>query len=161
MDNTQFWQFSLALYPPNQQLLLQWQDHYQLNVNLALFLLFLHRQQQPLSETGLVSLHQQLQQFSQQVTQPLRAVRRSLPTPWLDEQLQRTFRQQLLSAELAAEQLEQQLLLQHYAQLPDATTGSANTKLLTRYLQLLQAPTGQLQQQIIDLYQQAEQLKLP
>lgn len=161
MDNTQLWPFSLALYPPNQQLLLQWQDHYQLNVNLALFLLFLHRQQQPLSEAGLVSLQQQLQQFSQQVTQPLRAVRRSLPTRWLDEQLQRTFRQQLLSTELAAEQLEQQLLLQHYAQLPDATTGSANTKLLTRYLQLLQAPTGQLQQQIIDLYQQAEQLKLP
>ncbi|MFC4653591.1 MULTISPECIES: TIGR02444 family protein [Rheinheimera] len=161
MDNTQFWQFSLALYPPNQQLLLQWQDHYQLNVNLALFLLFLHRHQQPLSEAGLVSLQQQLQLFGQQVTQPLRSVRRAVPTPWLDENLQRPFRQQLLHAELAAEQLEQQLLLQHYAQLPGATTGSANAELLTRYLELLQAPTGQLQQQIIDLYQQAEQLQQP
>lgn len=158
MDKDQFWQFSLALYSPNKELWLRWQDQYGLNINLALFLLFLHRQQQPLSETGLMSLQQQLQQFSRQITQPLRVVRRAVPTPWLDPAVQTPFRQQLLRTELAAEQLEQQLLLQHYAELPDADLTAPKAELLTRYLQLLQAPTLQLQPYIFDLYQQAAAL---
>jgi len=158
LEHEALWQFSLQLYPANQQLLLDWQDQFGLNVNLALFLLYLQCQNCSLSDRGLSSLNQQLQLFSQQVTQPLRALRRSLPTPWLGSDLQQGLRQQLLSTELAAERLEQQLLLQQYQSLPSDELPLPHSELLGHYLLLLNAPIEQLDTEIFDLYQQGCQL---
>lgn len=155
MDKEQLWQFSLAIYPINKELFLHWQDTYQLNVNLALFLLYLQTKQQSLSEEALLALRQQLGAFSAEVTQPLRALRRTLPSPWLSTEEQQGLRQQLLTTELAAERLEQQLLIQHYTRLRPEHEPLPFSELLGHYLVLLNAPIDTLEAEIFDLSQQA------
>lgn len=71
-DAGAFWQFSLVLYPQFQQLLLQWQDQLQAQVNLLLFLAW--RDRQPCAPWP--ALQQALLPTHQQFTLPIRQLRR-------------------------------------------------------------------------------------
>ncbi|GAA0672090.1 MULTISPECIES: TIGR02444 family protein [Rheinheimera] len=154
-----FWQYSLSLYPAVKELCLQWQDNFGVNINLLLFLLYLDKQQQSLDETQLKQLEDLLKHFSTEVTQSIRSLRRTLPSPWLESEMQQALRQQLLSTELAAEKLEQQLLVQQFNQLSHSDDLLPHSQLLDHYLVLIKAPAEQLDAEILDLYQQSQQLE--
>jgi uncharacterized protein (TIGR02444 family) len=154
-----FWQYSLSLYPAVKDLCLQWQDNFGVNINLLLFLLYLDKQQQSLDETQLTQLEDLLKHFSTEVTQSIRSLRRTLPSPWLESEMQQALRQQLLSTELAAEKLEQQLLVQQFNQLSHSDDLLPHSQLLDHYLVLINATVEQLDAEILDLYQQSQQLE--
>ena len=159
LSSEQFWQYSLSLYPAIKDLCLQWQDNFGVNINLLLFLLYLDKQQQSLTEQQLQQLEDLLQHFSSEVTQSIRALRRAMPSPWLESDMQQQLRQQLLSTELAAEKLEQQLLVQQFNQLGQTHELLPHSQLLDHYLLLINAPAEQLDVEILDLYQQSQQLE--
>ncbi len=159
LNSEQFWLYSLSLYPAIKDLSLQWQDNFGVNINLLLFLLYLDKQQQSLSEAQLQQLEDLLKHFSTEVTQSIRALRRTLPSPWLQSDMQQPLRQQLLSTELAAEKLEQQLLVQQFNQLGVSEDVLPYSQLLDHYLLLINAPVEQLDAEILDLYQQSQQLE--
>ncbi len=142
------WQFSLALYPKVQPLCLNWQDSLGLNVNLLLLLCYLEQQQLSLSAQQLLQLTATLDNFSSQFTLPLRSLRRNSNNASLPAAQQQQLKQSLLAAELALEQLEQQLLLEHCpALIPSAQP------LVELYLSQLQANIPALATQILDLRQ--------
>lgn len=159
LSSEQFWQYSLNLYSAIKDLCLQWQDHFGVNINLLLFLLYLDKQQQSVSEAQLQLLEDLLKHFSTEVTQSIRALRRTLPSPWLESDMQQPLRQQLLSTELAAEKLEQQLLVQQFNQLSQSDDLLPHSQLLDHYLVLINAPVELLDAEILDLYQQSQQLE--
>lgn len=159
LSSEQFWHYSLSLYPAIKEMCLQWQDNFSVNINLLLFLLYLDKQQQSLSEVQLQQLEDLLKHFSTEVTQSIRALRRTLPSPWLESDMQQPLRQQLLSTELAAEKLEQQLLVQQFNQLSLSDDVLPHSQLLDHYLLLINAPVEQLDAEILDLYQQSQQLE--
>lgn len=136
-DAGAFWQFSLALYPQFQQLLLQWQDQQQAQVNLLLFLAW--RNRKPCAPWQ--ALQQALLPTHQQFTLPIRQLRRQANT-------HKALRQQLLQAELAAEQLEQLALCQCRIH----TSSDGRTE-LQAYLQALAVPTTASRQFLLDLDQ--------
>lgn len=159
LSSEQFWQYSLSLYPAIKDVCLQWQDQFGVNINLLLFLLYLDKQQQSVSEAQLQQLEDLLKHFSTEVTQSIRALRRTLPSPWLQSDMQQPLRQQLLNTELAAEKLEQQLLVQQFNQLGLSNDLLPYSQLLDHYLVLIQTPVEQLDAEILDLYQQSQQLE--
>ena len=159
LSSEQFWLYSLNLYPAVKDLCLHWQDNFGVNINLLLFLLYLDKQQQSLTEAQLQQLEDLLQHFSTEVTQSIRALRRTLPSPWLESLMQQPLRQQLLSTELAAEKLEQQLLVQQFNQLSQHDDLLPHSQLLDHYLVLINAPVEQLDAEILDLYRQSQQLE--
>lgn len=159
LSSEQFWSYSLSLYPAIKEVCLQWQDDFDVNINLLLFLLYLDKQQQSLTEAQLQQLEDLLKHFSTEVTQSIRALRRTLPSPWLESDMQQPLRQQLLSTELAAEKLEQQLLVQQFNQLSLSDDVLPYSQLLDHYLILINAPVEQLDAEILDLYQQSQQLE--
>lgn len=136
-DANAFWQFSLALYPQFQQLLLQWQDQQQAQINLLLFLAW--RDRAPCAPWQ--ALQQALLPTHQQFTQPIRQLRRQANT-------YQALRQQLLQAELAAEQLEQLALCQCAV----SANSDGRTELLA-YLHALAVPTATCEQFLLDLDQ--------
>lgn len=136
-DAGAFWQFSLVLYPQFQQLLLQWQDQQQAQVNLLLFLAW--RDREPCAPWP--ALQQALLPTHQQFTLPIRQLRRQANT-------HTALRQQLLQAELAAEQLEQAALCQCQA----ATNSDGRTE-LRAYLHALAVPAAASRQFLLDLDQ--------
>ncbi|MDX1677044.1 TIGR02444 family protein [Arsukibacterium sp.] len=149
----QLWQFSLALYPQVQPLCLAWQDNFGVNINLLLLLCYLEQQQLSLTHQQLLQLTAELEQFSSQFTQPLRALRRKSSSASLSTSQQQHLKQALLQAELKLEQLEQQLLLQHCPAL------NANAQpLLELYFSQINAKSPALAAQIIDLRQACRQL---
>lgn len=136
----QLWQFSLTLYPKIKQTCLLWQDNYNANVNLLLFLCYLEQNQQYITAPQLNQLAKSLLTFNTAFTQPIRALRRQAPAQ---------LKQALLDAELVAEQIEQQQLCRDCSSLQQG-----NMTLLESYLQLLEVPlSGALQQQLFDLRQ--------
>ena len=148
------WQFSLALYPKVQSLCLQWQDTFGLNINMLLLLCYLEQRQLSLSASQLKQLATSLSTFSQQFTQPLRALRRNSNSAALSVTQQQQLKQSLLAAELSLEQLEQQLLLEHCPALSQSAQ-----PLIERYLSQLQADSPALASQILDLRQAVSQLR--
>ncbi|KKO44622.1 hypothetical protein WG68_15120 [Arsukibacterium ikkense] len=149
----QLWQFSLALYPKVQQLCLDWQDSFGLNVNLLLLLCYLEQQQCSLNGQQLEQLAAKLVSFSRQFTQPLRQLRRHSSNASLPAAQQQQLMQTLLQAELSLEQLEQQLLLESC---PPLT--ASRQPLIERYLSALNAQSQALTAQIIDLRQAIKRL---
>lgn len=112
-----FWDAAVAIYqePGMQAQLLHDQDAAGHNVNLQLLAIYLQRQGYPLSEQQQKALNKQVQAFSQELTQPLRAQRRLLSThPALHEKSRQQLKKQLLAAELTLEAEEQQLLVAAY-----------------------------------------------
>lgn len=118
----QFWQRSLALYqqPGQQQRLLDAQDNHGENVNLNLLVMVLAAEQAPLSNAEYTQLKLDVDTFSRDHTQPLRALRRQLSdSDALLEKSRQQLKSQLLAAELTLEAQEQALLierLQHLRQ---------------------------------------------
>jgi len=149
----QLWQFSLALYPKVQPLCLEWQDNLGVNINLLLLLCYLEQQQLSLTQPQLLQLTAELEQFSRQFTQPLRALRRKSHLATLSLTQQQQLKHTLLQAELELEKLEQQLLLQHCPALTRVTS-----PLLDHYLALLTDNTISYQQPLFDLRQAIAQL---
>lgn len=152
-----FWQFSLQLYPRVKPLCLQWQDELGVNVNLLLLLCYLEQQQRSLNAAELQQLAAQLNNFSMQFTQPLRALRKNSTIAAVTPTQQQSLKQALLQAELTLEQLEQQLLLQHCPPLSKKAT-----PLLELYLAQLNttgnADSDTLAAQIFDLRQAYQHL---
>lgn len=111
-----FWHFSLAIYQnkPAQQLLLASQDHLCVNINLALFCLYLNQQKVYLNEKQLHSLDQELLSFSQEFTQTLRALRVDFKQQQSRLTQYNKLREHLLNAELILEQQEQTILVSHF-----------------------------------------------
>lgn len=112
-----FWHAAIAIYqePGMQKRLLQAQDKADENVNLQLLAIYLQRQGYPLSKKQYATLHAKVQEFSQQLTQPLRAQRQRLSThPVLNEKSRQQLKKQLLAAELTLEAEEQRLLVAAY-----------------------------------------------
>lgn len=136
-DAAAFWHFSLTLYPQFQQRLLQWQDQQQAQVNLLLFLAWRdHNACAPWS-----TLQQALLPTHQQFTLPIRQLRRQANA-------HAALRQQLLQAELAAEQLEQLALCQC-----QASASSDGRTELRAYLHALAVPAAVCEQFLLDLDQ--------
>ncbi|SEB00803.1 TIGR02444 family protein [Alkalimonas amylolytica] len=138
----QFWQFCLQCYPGMQQPLLSLQDELGANINLLLLLLYAEQQHWHWSVAEIAQLHQAVLPANQQVTLPIRQLRRQLST-------EPTIKAALLKAELAAEQLEQQALL---AACPKSAQ-SRSADLVGCYLQLLAPQTGRWQHILFDLRQ--------
>lgn len=145
-----------------QPLCLRWQDKLGANVNLLLLLCYLELRQLKLSQTELAELMAALAPFTEQFTKPLRSLRRNYQNA--PATLQTTLKQHLLSAELALEQLEQQLLLAHCPLLQRPAESLSPEfpppePLLESYLRLLHANVdAALQHDIVDLRQAIRQL---
>lgn len=109
-----FWQFSLDIYQIEtlQMALLNAQDNQGLNVNLALFCLFLNKRGVYLTLTQVSQLDKALTSFSAKFTKPLRQLRQTFKAQQhqLDNYLD--VRQAMLKTELLLEQQEQNLLVQ-------------------------------------------------
>ncbi|MDX3775358.1 TIGR02444 family protein [Chromatiaceae bacterium AAb-1] len=148
-----FWQFSLKVYADTKATCLQWQNHYDANVNLLLLLCYVEATGYTLAAHQISRLHAAITKFSNLYTKPLRAIRQQLPGSNLTSAQQQQLKQSLLSTELTAEKTEQQLLLQ---QLPALQIQKANC-LPEQYLAVLNISlTEELSQQIIDLRQASQ-----
>ncbi len=121
ITKSDFWQFSGALYQNElvQRTLLEFQNHFDANVNLALLCALLNKQECQLKPTALATLHQVVSQFSQQYTQPLRALRHNFKQHKDGLNAYSSVRENLLSAELLLEKQEQQILLETLNKLID------------------------------------------
>lgn len=148
----QFWQFSLAVFPALQTELLALQDQYNCNVNVLLLTAWrpllapLPALMQALSPQHLTTQH--IRQIRRDVNRQLRAN----PTDPLLSQL----RQQLMTAELTAERLEQRALVQCCVA-PESDNVAA-LALRQQYLDSHQVPVQIQQQLTFDLDQALLQL---
>lgn len=148
-----FWQYSLTVYPQTKASCLHWQNSYGANVNLLLLLYYIEALGYTLQIEQLHQLHQTITAFSQHITKPLRAIRQRLPAIELDNSQQEILKQSILTTELVAERVEQQLLLQ---QLPILQQQQTLT-LPEHYLKLLNTEqTDELRTQILDLRQASQ-----
>ena len=112
-----FWNFSLDVYQicEVQTALLDAQHTHGLNVNLALFCLFLNKQNIYLTEQQIIELNKPLVVFNSEFTNKVRELRNFFKTKQalLGDYTQ--LRQSMLKAELILEQQEQQILTSTYA----------------------------------------------
>lgn len=107
------WDYSLVHYPKVQQLLLNLQDNYQLNVNLFLLCGYAQQQGCAIDELQLSSLLSHCQQWQQQLISPFRALIRELKSQLSSEQYQ-----SMLAMELSLERQQQQQLVSCLPELP-------------------------------------------
>lgn len=152
----QLWQFSLACYPQVKELCLRWQDKYHANVNIMLALCYAERLSWQTSQDVLAQAILKLTPLNSQVTQILRLCRQQITGLPLDHAQQSQLKQNLLSTELIAEQVEQQLLCR---QLAFVSTETADNLVL--YIQQLNLPlTTELSADLIDLRQVCAQIPM-
>ena len=109
----EFWQFSLTFYQNNlvSQRLLAAQEEHNLNINMALFCLYLEQKNLGLSHSQLEALKRQLQPFNQEVTNKLRSLRFEFRHREQEIDGYATLKKHLLQAELILEQQEQAILI--------------------------------------------------
>lgn len=152
----QLWEFSLACYPRVKALCLRWQDLYQANVNIILALCYAERLSWQTNQDNLTQTIQKIAPLNTQVTQILRQCRQQITGLPLDQAQQLQLKQNLLSTELIAEQIEQQLLCRYFT---FATVTAADN--LSLYVQQLHLPlTETLTADLIDLRQVCAQIPL-
>lgn len=111
MDND-FWRYSLALYQQAgvENICLQLQDDYGLDVNWLLFCHWLASRGLSISEEGLGELGKKTDSWRNQFVSPLRNLRREIgAVEGVD-----AVREQIKSAELEAEKYQQALMWQYY-----------------------------------------------
>jgi len=141
-----FWQFSLTFYKNEfvQSTLIYFQNEYNANVNLALLCAMLNKHKVYLTEFQLLTLQQTVSDFSNQFTQPLRALRSTykIKQDKITEYSQ--LRKKLLDAELLFEQQEQAILITEltqiisdYALIDNVLINNVNTDNLALYEALL------------------------
>lgn len=150
------WQFSLACYPQVKALCLRWQDQYGANVNVMLALCYAERLAWQTNRDSLTQAILKIAPLNSQITQILRQCRQHITGLPLDQTQQTQLKQNLLSTELIAEQIEQQLLCHQFT---FATVATADN--LSLYLQQLNLPlTETLTADLIDLRQVCAQIPL-
>lgn len=156
LNTAQLWQFSLACYPKVKTLCLRWQDDYNANVNVILALCYAERLAWQTNHAILTKAITKLAPLNNQVTQILRLCRRHIAGLPLTDAQQSLLKQNLLSTELIAEQVEQQLICSELA-----FTGVTSAENLMLYLELLNLPlTTELTADLIDLRQACSQIPL-
>lgn len=130
-----FWNFSIDIYRLNeiQQTLLDAQNKHSLNVNLALFCLFLNKHNIYLTEEQLSQLNHDLALFNHEFTSRLRELRQSFKANQDKLNSYQEIREALLKTELMLEQQEQTLLVQRFSEFSQLDAGQNDN------LQLYQA----------------------
>ena len=128
MSGEPFWEFSLALYakPGASAACLALQDEFGADVDMVLFALWCARLGHGVSAAEVDRVDAAIAVWRTSVVQPIRAARRACrPTPpgAFDADAAEALRKQLLSAELAAERM-QQLAMQALAPVPGTTEAS-------------------------------------
>lgn len=161
-DSSALWQFSLALYaaPGVSHACIQLQDHWQANINLILWLVWLEQRNQPVDSDLIVQAEAAIVPWSEQTLQPLRALRRLIGSQRANhtseannsnEAIKEDLYQQLKAAELLAEKIEQRTLVQLSNELPSLPTINQGSN-LNQYLDRLQIPVAERQELLACLY---------
>lgn len=161
-DSSALWQFSLALYaaPGVSHACIQLQDHWQANINLILWLVWLEQRNQPVDSDLIVQAEAAIAPWSEQTLQPLRALRRLIGSQRANhtseannsnEAIKEDLYQQLKAAELLAEKIEQRTLVQLSSELPSLPTINQGSN-LNQYLERLQIPVAERQELLACLY---------
>jgi len=109
----ELWQYSLTHYAKVDDLLLELQDQYQLNINLFLLCGYAQQQGCAIDEMQLANLLAQCQQWQEQLISPFRALRRSLKVSISQDDYQA-----MLTMELALEKHQQYQLVNSLPELP-------------------------------------------
>lgn len=111
-----FWNFSTDIYRTKeiQQTLLNAQNRHGLNVNLALFCLFLNKHNIYLTAEQLSLLNHRLVSFNTEFTSPLRKLRQSFKTRQSKLDNYQEIRKAMLKTELLLEQQEQKTLVKGF-----------------------------------------------
>jgi uncharacterized protein (TIGR02444 family) len=130
---SEFWAFSLKVYPDWQQTLLLLQDDYDLNINLLLFCIYLEQRNQRLSAQQMASLIQ-ICDRTKPLLMSLRQVRRAA------REVNQQAYSQLKQAELELEKQQQQALLRAANTMQFSEQGQDN---LRRYVELMQLPDSE------------------
>lgn len=109
---TDLWSFALSLYgrPAVAEACLHWQDQHQAKVNVLLWLIWLGHRQLVISESELQQAEVIIAEWHEQVTRPLRELRRELKPRAANDADAEKVREQIKTAELAAERYELQQL---------------------------------------------------
>lgn len=112
---TDLWSFALSLYgrPAVAEACLHWQDQRQARVNLLLWLMWLGHRQLAVGDSELQRADAMIAGWNEQITQPLRELRRQLKQAALDDGAVGVVREHIKTAELAAERYELQQLELH------------------------------------------------
>lgn len=120
MSMADLWTFAQRIYacPQVEAACLYGQDQHQVRVNILLWLIWLGHRQQRLELPQLQQATAAIDHWHQQVTLPLRALRRLLKPQVEDDPAAGPVREQIKVAELAAEQYELQKLEVLTGQLP-------------------------------------------
>ena len=122
-----FWRFSLRFYrrPEVAPICLTLQDHYGVDVNVLLFLLFLSLAQRRLAPADVHRIDHATAAWRARAVQPLRALRRDLKNgvASMDAHATEALRAEIKRCELHAERLQQEMLERAF---PAATTGVAS-----------------------------------
>lgn len=137
---SEFWAFSLKLYPDWQQTLLLLQDDYDLNINLILLCIYLEQRDQRLSEPQMASLIQLCDQ-TKPLLMSLREVRRA--AKGVNQQAY----SQLKQAELELEKQQQQSLIRAVNAMHFSEQEQDN---LRRYVELMQLPDSQTPENLLN-----------
>lgn len=113
LNSNEFWQFSCAFYEQceHQQTLLALQNKQGKNVNLCLLLHYLDSLALKIDSKQLDILVTAINEFDQNVMQPLRAARAYLKANQTEVADYTAIRKDLLSAELKLEKQQQQMLV--------------------------------------------------
>jgi len=145
------WQFSLTVYarPGVAKQCLYLQDEWDANINIILWLLWLEQQDVQVNAEAIAIAETATAAWRTTLVKPLRQLRRQLASEFaVAEELIGTIYRQLKTAELQAEQVEQELLADlhigvQFRALPQGTN-------LAIYLNRLQVPAID-QQRLLDL----------
>lgn len=134
LNASEFWAFSLNVYPDWQKTLLQLQDDYDLNINLLLLCIYLEQQNQGLSDQQMTSLIQLCEQTNPLLIS-LREVRRAA------KGVSQQAYSQLKQAELELEKQQQQALVRQANTMQFSAQGDDN---LGCYLRLMSLPDSEV-----------------
>lgn len=116
LSTQDFWIFSIDVYQINevQSVLLNAQNSLGLNVNLALFCMFLNKQNIYLTAEQLSQLNQPLVTFNSDFTRPIRDLRQAFKAKQEQVDNYSELRQSMLTTELLLEQQEQAILIRTF-----------------------------------------------
>lgn len=122
MSDNPFWDFTLSVYPrPGvADLLIEWQDTHDADVNMMLFMVWTARQGLQLDAETVSRLITECDSWRHQCVEPLRAVRRYLKPISRAAQMRETVK----ALEVDAEQMQQEMMLAAVAEeIPAADAG--------------------------------------
>jgi uncharacterized protein (TIGR02444 family) len=141
-EEASFWSFSLTFYarPGVADLCLDLQDHFAVDVNVLLFLLWQASRRRRLDASEIGEVIALVEVWRRQVVLPLRGARRFLKQPgpsWPAAEVQ-AFRERIKADELQAERLQQETLARQLAHLGTSaevmTAARANCETYAQHL---------------------------